>query len=436
MDIAKLLSRYEYADARMESVAEESIGITDEELKVSSGKSRGISARVLIGNSWGFASSNRGSESLETLLARAEKLAKIEKGNVRIRAPGLTKKKTEMKSAYVGSEEKISTLKDAAKNMGGKNIIGKQARYIESTIEKEFYSSEGSEIFQKTSYSYLNFTAIAKEGEIIQRGSERESSIKGFKKIKTYENATEAKEKAQRMLTAAPAPKGRLTVIMDSEMTGVFSHEALGHATEADSVIDRESILQGKLGMKIGSELVTITDEPEAEDFGYYAYDDEGVKSRKTELIVNGVLKNYLHSMETAEKLDLVLNGHARAQSYGSFPIVRMGNTYFMPGKASVDDVFDARHAVYVKGMKGGSVDIFSGGFMFKAEEGYEIVNGEKKKLLRDVTLSGNILETLNNVEIIGKDFATSPGFCGKFGQSVPVSDGGPHIRVGSVMVG
>ena len=73
-------------------------------------------------------------------------------------------------------------------------------------------------------------------------------------------------------------------------MTGVFSHEALGHASEADGVIDRESILVEKLNKKIGNENVNITDDPTANDFGYYAYDDEGVKAQKLPLLKTAYL--------------------------------------------------------------------------------------------------------------------------------------------------
>lgn len=219
-------------------------------------------------------------------------------------------------------------------------------------------------------------------------------------------------------------------------MTGVLCHEALGHATEADSVIDRESILAGKIGHPIGNDLVTIADDPTADDFGRYSFDDEGVEAKKTPLLEKGVLKGYLNSMETANRLKIPLNGHARAESYANVPVVRMGNTYFQRGTASMADVFDVKDGVYLRGMKGGSVDIFSGGFMFKAEEAYEIRNGEKGRILSDATITGNILETLKDIEVVGKDFGTSPGFCGKAGQDAPVSDGGPHIRVRNVAIG
>jgi TldD protein len=56
--------------------------------------------------------------------------------------------------------------------------------------------------------------------------------------------------------------------------------------------------------------------------------------------------------------------------------------------------------------------------------------------MMRDVTITGNILQTLLDVECVGNDFGTSPGICGKFSQEVPVSDGGPHIRVRNVAIG
>ncbi|MBI5046901.1 TldD/PmbA family protein [Candidatus Micrarchaeota archaeon] len=269
----------------------------------------------------------------------------------------------------------------------------------------------------------------------MQRGSERAWSRTGFGGI-DLEIANAAAKKAVKMLSATTPPKGRFSVVLDPEMTGVFSHEAVGHASEADSIIDRESILADKKGKKVGNEMVTIIDDPSANDFGSYVYDDEGVRGRATTIVKNGIVSGFLTSKETAHALKLDLNGHARAEAYDKVPIVRMSNTYFQKGKYSVDDVFDVKQGIYLKGMKGGSVDIFSGGFMFKAEEAYSINNGEKGKLMRDVTISGNILETLNQVEAVGNDFGTSPGICGKFGQGVPVSDGGPHIRIKNVTIG
>ena len=68
--------------------------------------------------------------------------------------------------------------------------------------------------------------------------------------------------------------------------------------------------------------------------------------------------------------------------------------------------------------------------------QGFKIENGEITTPLRDVSLSGNILETLKNVDAIGNDFELSVGFCGKDGQTAPVGDGGPHTRILNALVG
>lgn len=436
MILSSLLSQYQYADIRIHNGLDSSIRITNGEIKSSYGKFYGVSARVLEANSWGFASTNKTHPDITALLQKAARLARLEKGNIKLKEAKIEKKAICHSTGAIPLETQINMLADAKKEISGRHVIGSIISCNNVALKKEFYSSEGAAIIQEQSYIYASYTVIARSGGLVQRGYENGASIAGFDKIDLYALAKTADKKAERLLYATPPPKGRFVVVLDPEMTGVFSHEAVGHACEADSVIDRESILAGKLKKKIGNEFVSITDDPAADDFGHYEYDDEGVKAEKQALVTHGVLTGYLNSRETSQRLNLNPNGHSRASSFDSFPIVRMSNTYFLPGRASREDIFDIKYGIYMKGMKGGSVDIFTGGFMFKAEEAYEIKNGEPGRILRDVTLTGNILETLNGVELVGKDFDTSPGICGKFNQEAPVSDGGPHIRVRNMVVG
>ena len=74
---------------------------------------------------------------------------------------------------------------------------------------------------------------------------------------------------------------------------------------------------------------------------------------------------------------------------------------------------------------------------MFKCDEAYAIRHGEIGERYRDASLSGVILEVLNNVTGVADDFMVGdPGYCGKAGQSARISDGGPHLRVADVVVG
>jgi TldD protein len=227
-------------------------------------------------------------------------------------------------------------------------------------------------------------------------------------------------------------------VIADPDLAGVFAHEAVGHAAEGDSVVSGESILEKKIGEKVSSGFVTIYDDPAMENgFGSFPYDDEGVKGSKKILIENGVLKNFILSRETAFKLGMNPNGGARAESFAVRPLVRMSNTMIEKGEHSFDELIeDIKYGVYAKGTRGGQVDPAKGSFQFSAQEAFLIENGEVTKPLKDLSLSGLTLETLKNIDAVGKDVRFGePGFCSK-GQLVPVGDGGPHIRIKNVLIG
>jgi TldD protein len=220
-------------------------------------------------------------------------------------------------------------------------------------------------------------------------------------------------------------------------MAGVFAHEAVGHACEADAILEGTSILAGKKGMQLGSPLISIADSPEVEGaFGSYAFDDEGMPGKAQQLIKSGTLSGFLHSSETSETLGEPPNGHARAEDHSSPPIVRMSNTFIERGDHSTEELLEVNEGIYVKGMNGGSVDTITGQFMFRAEEAFLISRGTIGERIRDLSITGTITGTLREVDAIGSDFQLKPGFCGKNGQRMNVTDGGPHIRVRSLKVG
>jgi TldD protein len=311
---------------------------------------------------------------------------------------------------------------------------------MDSNISKIFINSEGSCISSEESTVALSVNAVASEGESIQFSHGSLGGVKGFEVLKDEDLEKFGRnigEKAVRLLNASKAPSGKFPIVTDSELTGVFVHEALGHASEADLILQNDSVLKGKLGSKIGSDLVTIVDDASMDAFGHYDYDAEGTKTKKNILVENGVLKSLLSSRETASKLGLESSSGNARSSISKQPIVRMSNTYLEPGDLSFEELIeDIGEGIYLKGSRGGQVDTGKGIFQFNAVESFKIENGKVTTPLRDVSLSGNILETLNNVSAVGSDFKMSVGFCGKSGQTVPVGDGGPHIKIMDAMVG
>jgi TldD protein len=171
---------------------------------------------------------------------------------------------------------------------------------------------------------------------------------------------------------------------------------------------------------------------------GNSKYDDEGTLRRRTYLIRHGVLEGFMHSRETAARMGAQPTGNARAVAYTFAPIVRMRNTHIDNGPASFEQMLQGiDYGIYACDPVGGQTELEQ--FTFGSAASYEIINGQLGGLLRDVTLTGNVFETLNNIEMIGNDLTIqgSSGGCGKGEQfPLPLTTGSPHVRVRNLTVG
>ena len=411
--------------------------------EINTGMSLGARIRVLNNGAWGFAYTTDLSK-IDEITETALKLSKSLKGDVKLSESEIIKDNIEVDVKIPFKDISIEEKKDIMMEANDAATIDKvnstTVSYSDSEVNELFMNSEGSEIQVKTDRVRMALNASATDGEIIQFGHGSLGGVKGFEVISEVdieEFGRNIGEKAVRLLDAKPAPSGQFPVIADPELTGVLIHEALGHATEGDLILQNDSILKGKIGEKIASDIVNIFDDASRKDgFGYYPYDVEGVKTKPNQLVKNGELISLLNSRETASKLGMESSGNARS-IIADQPIVRMSNTYLQPGDNTFEELIeDLPNGMYLKGSRGGQVDTGKGIFQFNAAEGYLIENGEITTPLRDVSLSGNILETLKNIDAIGNDFKLSVGFCGKDGQTAPVGDGGPHTRILNALVG
>jgi TldD protein len=114
-----------------------------------------------------------------------------------------------------------------------------------------------------------------------------------------------------------------------------------------------------------------------------------------------------------------------------------MTNTYIESGKDSFDDIItDTKEGIYVKNWYGGTTSMEM--FTFSAGEAYMVRNGKVAEALRPVVLTGNVFDTLGNIDAIGNDLDMNQGGgCGKGEQMpLPVSNGSPHIRIRRCLVG
>ena len=191
-------------------------------------------------------------------------------------------------------------------------------------------------------------------------------------------------------------------------------------------------------GKTVAPETITVIDDPTMPfQRGSFAFDDEGVPARATELVRNGVLTDFLYDRTTALREDRASNGHGRRESFASRPIPRMSNLYIAPGTDDPAEIVSSmKNGLLVTRMGGGQVDTASGEFVFEVDEGWRVENGEIKHLVRDANLLGVGPEALRSIDRVGWDIGWGIGICGKEGQGVAVSDGQPTIRMPKLVVG
>ena len=140
--------------------------------------------------------------------------------------------------------------------------------------------------------------------------------------------ALKAAELSVRMLSAPPAPAGKMPVVMSSEAGGTMVHEACGHGLEADLVQKGLSVYKNKLGQKVAADCVSVIDDATlADKYGSYYFDDEEQQGQRTVLIENRILKTYLYDWLSARKDGVASSGNGRRESYQHKPVVRMSNT-------------------------------------------------------------------------------------------------------------
>ncbi|MEB2836941.1 MAG: TldD/PmbA family protein [Desulfurococcales archaeon] len=241
----------------------------------------------------------------------------------------------------------------------------------------------------------------------------------------------------------APVPEaGRYTVILEPEVVGLLLHEAFGHASEGDIVASGASVLRGRLGERVAPEYVTIVDDGRHPQGYYVPFDDEASPKGETIVVDRGVLKTHLTGRVEAAELGLPVTGNARVQSYRHPHLVRQTNFYMKPGDWGLEEMIsDTREGllITVKGARGGQTDPGQGTFTFNMGVTYRIEGGEIRGVARGVSITGRILEVLNNIDAVGRDLRVSTsvfGGCGKSGQLVRVGDGGPHVRVRGLLIG
>ncbi len=422
--------------------------------KVGQSRSRAGCVRALVDGAWGFASTDEPDEKklaacLESAVAqaRASRAHVTEPGMIADVAPtqGESIATVEVDPRKIPLEEKMkrtTAYEREARAKHGDKLVNTVVSYGDGWSREVVANSRGTAVVSERIRTRIMAMMVAKSPETRQRGVEHRAGLVGFELLDRTEPAelsVKAADRAVELLSAGRAPSGRFPVVFHPTITGLLTHEAIGHNAEADLVFAGESILDGKLGTRIASECVTIIDDATIEGSnGSYTYDSEGTPATRRVIVDKGVLKSFLQSLESAARTGAAPEGSGRAMNAHCLPIVRMSNTYIEPGEGTFEDLIaPIDKGIFLRGGEWGYVFCERGQYVCHAAEGWMIRDGKLGEHLRDVSISGMTLDTLRDIDGVSKDFEMDmPGTCGKGGQGAAINAGGPYVRVKELVVG
>lgn len=457
---AESLGRCVLAEVRLEERAVRHLAFRSGEVSsISSASDGGMNVRVVLREGIGFASSNRLSQAEGVRLARkAFRLARSARCGKPVSVSSEKSVRTDWsvrqrrRLADVSLEERLQLLREVDK-AALETKIKVQGRYYElkdQEISGYLVNSEGTRIRSHVPRVVLEaYNIVSSNGETEQ--SIREwGATGGWEKVLDW-RLEEAVAHEVRMLKTM-IDKGRRVkpgpydLICGPEVAGIAAHESCGHPMEADRILGREMSQAGKsfvspgmLGTRIGSEQVTVIDDPTVPgSYGYYAYDHEGVRARPRYLYKNGVINEFLHNRETAARFGVRSNASSRAESYLREPIARMANTFVAPGDLAEDDLIGSvKEGVLMCSFMEWNIDDKRYNQKYVSREAYFIRNGEIGAPARKVTLEITTPGFWGAVDGVSKKVEFTAGECGKGDpvQGVAVFMGGPMVRLRRVML-
>ncbi len=423
----------EYADIRIVNQKSESLTVKNSELdELTLSEDMGFGVRMIVNGSWGFASSNNVTKDEITRITKlayetARASSKLNNTPVVLAPIDIVEDNyetpVEIDPFSLSLEEKVEPLMKAEallRQNPAVKIGTTSADFYQ--IDKVFASTEGAYITQKLIETGAGMIATAlDEGEMqvrsypnSHRGDFATAGFEFFKGLDLQGNAERIGEESAALLKAPQCPPLETEVILDGSQLALQVHESLGHPAELDRVLGTEISYAGgsfltldKLSkFKYGSDIVNIYADATIEKaLGSFAYDDEGVKAQRTDLVKNGTLAGYLTSRETAGKVNANPNATMRADSWGSIPLIRMTNINLAPGDAELEELIaDTKDGVYLETNKSWSIDDKRLNFQFATEVGWRIKNGRKTELLKNCNYAGITPEFWNNCNAITND--------------------------------
>ncbi|WP_460973445.1 TldD/PmbA family protein [Spirosoma migulaei] len=479
-----------YADVRIGRYLNQFVITREDKVQnITNTESYGVGIRVIADGCWGFAAV--GDAKTEAELAKAaEKAVAMAKANALLLsdepvqlAPqkgfGEISWKTPIqKNAFeIPIKEKVDLLMavNGAATKNGANFVNSQLFLVNE--QKYFASTDGSYIDQDIHRLWPSFTVTAidpKTGKFETRDALSAPMGMGYEYLQVnpadkitgittrynkgydmLEDVVAAAKQAKQKLAAKSVEAGKYDLVLDPSHTWLTIHESVGHPLELDRVLGYEANFAGTSfatidkwktkGFNYGSNQITLfADKTQTGSLGAVGYDDEGVQTKRWDLVKDGILVNYQAIRDQVHMLgETESQGCCYADSWGSVQFQRMANVSLAAGKEplSVDELIkDVKKGIYIIGDSSYSIDQQRYNFQFSGQLAYEIKDGQIVGMLKDVAYQSNTQEFWNScVKVCDeRDYRLGGSFFDGKGQPIQinsVSHGSATARFNGVNV-
>jgi TldD protein len=437
------------ADAYFQHTRSNKLTFTDRAVgNVGSAVEQGVGLRVVKGDHTGFAFTE--DLSLQSMLATAESAAVIAGGTTVTNAPALQFSPTgdlyvvAVPWGDVGVDRKTAILQSIDDKVRAADPAIEEVTMNWDDVDERVMIAtlDGSVATDNRPMTRLTLVVTATRDGATQTGFSSiaaRAGIDWYTEERITDLVDEAVSRTLVQFDARRAPSGEMPVILAAGASGVVLHEAVGHALEADFVMDGSSPYQDKIGTPIADAEVTLVDDARLPgERGALNFDDEGTLTGRTTLVENGVLNSLLHDKASAQHFSVDPTGSGRRESFRHAPMPRMTCTSMRDGPHSRDDIIAAvESGIVCETYSDGQVDLGGGDFTFQVKNGWLVEKGRVTAPIKDVSISGNGPELLSRITMVGNDSQLDAGgwSCGKKGQVVPVSQGMPTVLVSELLV-
>lgn len=312
---------------------------------------------------------------------------------------GLADVPTERKVAMALEVERATRAADP--RIGGI----RSAEYGDVLAEVAVSTSTGVRAATRWTACSVSVAALATEDGATEVGTGW-SVGRAFEDLDVADAADRAATRATRMLGATKPPTGRVTVVLDPPVTSRFLG-ILSAVLNGEAVQKGRSFFAGRVGETVGSPLLTLVDDP-TDPLAYTAAanDGEGLASRRTVLIDDGVLRGFVHNSATGRRSGEGSTASAVRSSFKSVPSVGCRALALAPGRRSQEELLaEVGEAVLVQGVAGlhSGVNPVSGDFSTGAH-GLQVRGGELAEPIREFTIASTLQRMLQDVVAVGGD--------------------------------